>query len=90
MSKTPKAPREAPGKVPGKVLGPCPICKEAGTAKFKPFCSRRCADIDLGRWFNESYTVPAVEPPDEWDMPKVGPDENADEKDDNGPSSLLH
>lgn len=90
MSKTPEAPGEAagkvPGKVPGKVLGPCPICREAGTAKYKPFCSGRCADIDLGRWFNESYTVPAVEPPDEWDMPDAGTDEKAD----NDPSSLPH
>lgn len=46
----------------------CPICKKAADAKLKPFCSKRCADIDLGRWFNEDYTVPAVEPPDEWDL----------------------
>ena len=32
-------------------------------AEFKPFCSKRCADVDLGRWFNESYVVP--EPLDE-------------------------
>lgn len=64
--------------------GPCPICKEAGAEKFKPFCSKRCADIDLGRWLNESYTVPAVEPPDEWDMP------DASNEPDDDPSSLLH
>jgi endogenous inhibitor of DNA gyrase (YacG/DUF329 family) len=34
--------------------------------EYKPFCSRHCADVDLGRWFNESYAIPAVEPPDEW------------------------
>lgn len=40
----------------------CPIChKIASENKYKPFCSKRCADIDLGNWFNESYTVPAVE-----------------------------
>ena len=40
----------------------CPIChKLAPENKYKPFCSKRCADIDLGNWFNESYHIPAVE-----------------------------
>lgn len=72
--------------VSGKTPGPCPICKGAGVAKFRPFCSKRCADIDLGRWFNESYAVPAVEPPDEWDMPDAGSDTDPG----SDPSSLLH
>ncbi|MFT8896521.1 MAG: DNA gyrase inhibitor YacG [Acetobacter sp.] len=38
---------------------PCPICKKPSTPEFRPFCSRRCADIDLGRWFSEDYRVPA-------------------------------
>ncbi|MEI6097682.1 MAG: DNA gyrase inhibitor YacG [Alphaproteobacteria bacterium] len=37
----------------------CPICAKNSDAKYRPFCSRRCADIDLGRWLNESYRVPA-------------------------------
>jgi endogenous inhibitor of DNA gyrase (YacG/DUF329 family) len=40
----------------------CPICGRAATMDSRPFCSKRCADIDLGRWFSESYAVPAVEP----------------------------
>lgn len=40
----------------------CPICKrEVEDMKYRPFCSKRCADIDLGNWFNEKYTIPAVE-----------------------------
>ncbi|MFV0626667.1 MAG: DNA gyrase inhibitor YacG [Alphaproteobacteria bacterium] len=40
----------------------CPICsKELSEEKYKPFCSKRCADIDLGNWFGEKYAVPAVE-----------------------------
>ncbi len=40
----------------------CPICgKLAPANKYRPFCSKRCADIDLGNWFNESYSVPAVD-----------------------------
>ena len=44
----------------------CAACRKPAVAEYKPFCSRRCADLDLGRWFNESYTIPAVEPPDDW------------------------
>lgn len=36
----------------------CPICgKLTDSAKYRPFCSKRCADIDLGMWFNESYVI---------------------------------
>ncbi|GBQ13112.1 DNA gyrase inhibitor YacG [Swaminathania salitolerans] len=38
---------------------PCPVCRKAAIETFRPFCSKRCADIDLGRWFNEDYSVPA-------------------------------
>lgn len=37
----------------------CPICKKDTDPKYRPFCSRRCADVDLGRWLNESYAIPA-------------------------------
>ena len=37
----------------------CPICQKPTDAKFKPFCSKRCADVDLGKWLNESYAIPA-------------------------------
>ncbi len=36
----------------------CPICARATDPKYKPFCSRRCADIDLGRWLKGSYVIP--------------------------------
>ena len=45
----------------------CANCEKPAVVEYKPFCSRRCADLDLGRWLNESYTIPAVEPPDELD-----------------------
>ena len=36
----------------------CPICgKVTEIGKYRPFCSKRCADIDLGNWFNENYRV---------------------------------
>jgi endogenous inhibitor of DNA gyrase (YacG/DUF329 family) len=40
----------------------CPICGQPQVHKYRPFCSARCRDIDLGRWFGEVYTVPAAEP----------------------------
>lgn len=36
----------------------CPICSEPSQARYRPFCSRRCADIDLGRWLKGSYAIP--------------------------------
>lgn len=36
----------------------CPICQKETDAKYRPFCSRRCADIDLGRWLKGSYVIP--------------------------------
>lgn len=46
---------------------PCPICRKPAVAKFKPFCSKRCADIDLGRWLKEDYRVPVEEQPDQFE-----------------------
>jgi len=37
----------------------CPICNAPTDVKYRPFCSRRCADVDLARWLNGSYAVPA-------------------------------
>ena len=43
----------------------CPICESrAPEPRYKPFCSRRCADVDLQRWFSGRYAVPAVETPE--------------------------
>lgn len=40
----------------------CPICGRPRARAYRPFCSARCRDIDLGRWFGEIYRVPAAEP----------------------------
>lgn len=39
----------------------CPICREPvpSEARDAPFCSPRCKNIDLGRWLNEEYRIPA-------------------------------
>ena len=36
----------------------CPICKKTSADAYRPFCSRRCADVDLGRWLTGGYAVP--------------------------------
>lgn len=43
----------------------CPICRKADpAAAYKPFCSRRCADVDLQRWFTGRYAIPVVDDPE--------------------------
>jgi uncharacterized protein len=45
-------------------LRPCPICQKLSQQKFHPFCSGRCAQIDLGKWLGEGYRIPVKETPD--------------------------
>lgn len=42
----------------------CPICGKPTIPVFRPFCSKHCADVDLGRWLNGSYAVPSTDPED--------------------------
>lgn len=42
-------------------MPPCPICKKPALPQYRPFCSKRCADLDLGRWLKESYVIPGDE-----------------------------
>lgn len=44
-------------------LPACPICGKPPQEKYRPFCGRHCAQIDLGRWFGESYRIPDNSPP---------------------------
>jgi endogenous inhibitor of DNA gyrase (YacG/DUF329 family) len=43
----------------------CPICRAPAIEKFAPFCSRRCADIDLHRWLGGVYAIPVTKDTDE-------------------------
>ena len=51
----------------------CPICGKPVAEGFQPFCSRRCADIDLNRWLSGVYAIPVTEDEEE--------DERRDEND---------
>lgn len=45
----------------------CPICGKPSRPEFRPFCSDRCKQVDLGRWLKGTYSIPgaAVEPEEE-------------------------
>jgi endogenous inhibitor of DNA gyrase (YacG/DUF329 family) len=43
----------------------CPICGKPRDTAFKPFCSKRCADVDLHRWLSGSYAIPATDDEEE-------------------------
>ena len=58
--------------------GKCPICGAPSAAKTRPFCSTRCAEIDLGRWLKGSYRIPTDERPQEGEVP------DEDDADDSG------
>jgi endogenous inhibitor of DNA gyrase (YacG/DUF329 family) len=42
----------------------CPICAKDTDAKYRPFCSKRCADVDLAKWLGEGYAIPSDDPED--------------------------
>ena len=59
-------------------FAPCPICGKPAAQEALPFCSKRCKDVDLHRWFSGKYAVPVVEDDDEdgtkaEDMPSLVP-----------------
>lgn len=54
---------------------PCPICGKPALDAFEPFCSARCADIDLNRWLSGRYVIPASADPEPDDAPPVPEDD---------------
>lgn len=55
----------------------CPLCGHPAEEDYRPFCSKRCKQLDLGRWLDESYRVPVVET-DDLDIDIDGEDEPFD------------
>lgn len=64
MTQPPDTP--APPPTPAR-MKPCPICNKLAVPAYRPFCSARCKQIDLHRWFAGSYAIPVVDEPDEDD-----------------------
>ncbi len=56
--------------------GRCPICGEKTEQNFRPFCSRRCRDVDLGRWLGDGYAIAGgqVEADEDGDEPGLSGD----------------
>ncbi|MCL6286061.1 DNA gyrase inhibitor YacG [Ruegeria sp. 2012CJ41-6] len=52
----------------------CPICGQGADRTYRPFCSKRCADLDLASWFNGSYAVPSSESEASDDLPETPAD----------------
>ena len=52
----------------------CPICGAVSARRYRPFCSARCADVDLARWLNERYSVPGEPVAGPTDSEKSEPD----------------
>lgn len=48
---------EQPSKAKPAAGRRCPICAEPTDAAYRPFCSRRCRDVDLGRWLGGGYVI---------------------------------
>lgn len=61
-------------------MADCPVCGKPAGARFKPFCSKRCADIDLGRWLKGGYAIPGgqAEDPRPSNPSEKDPDEAQD------------
>ncbi len=51
----------------------CPTCGKPAAATHRPFCSPRCADVDLHRWLTGSYVIPATEDEGRADDPTPEP-----------------
>ncbi|MBL6853057.1 MAG: DNA gyrase inhibitor YacG [Alphaproteobacteria bacterium] len=56
--------------------GICPVCGRLRHPKLRPFCSKRCADIDLGKWLKGEYSIPGapVDEGDETQRPDEAPE----------------
>lgn len=57
----------------------CPICEkpfDPGQSPARPFCSRRCKLIDLGRWLDEGYGMPYESEEEEQGPPRPEPEDN--------------
>jgi uncharacterized protein len=52
----------------------CPICGTDAVAQYRPFCSKRCADVDLNRWLSGVYAVPVTADEEEDELP-LAPDQ---------------
>jgi endogenous inhibitor of DNA gyrase (YacG/DUF329 family) len=58
-----------------KAAAACVICKKPSDPAYSPFCSKRCADVDLQRWLTGGYVIPGADPDDEEDGASASADQ---------------
>jgi hypothetical protein len=73
-----KPPAEGCGRAGGEKRGKCPICGRATEHAHRPFCSRRCADVDLSRWLRGAYAIPDAAESEDGDEAAASPAAPAD------------
>ena len=56
----------------------CVICGKPQDGDYKPFCSKRCADVDLNRWLSGRYVIPGAEAPGDEEQRPARPDKDAE------------
>ena len=54
-------------------MSKCAICGKQQDPKYRPFCSKRCADVDLNRWLSGGYAIPAAEEDEPDDESVIAP-----------------
>ena len=64
--------------LPVAIGKPCPICSKPALLEFRPFCSRRCADVDLNRWLSGVYTLQGEDRVEEGKEGEGSPDEGGE------------
>lgn len=52
-------------------MSKCPMCEKPTERRYRPFCSKRCADVDLGKWIAGAYAAPSEEPLSEQDVERI-------------------
>jgi endogenous inhibitor of DNA gyrase (YacG/DUF329 family) len=72
MARAAELRRAAKAAAAGEAAKACAICGKPRDTRYDPFCSKRCADVDLHRWLSGVYVVPGGEP---------APDRSEDEQD---------
>jgi endogenous inhibitor of DNA gyrase (YacG/DUF329 family) len=94
MKSSPVMPETGEAEEAGKAksatpFGPCPICHKPAVEAERPFCSRRCTDIDLGRWLKGDYAIPVSEPGSSIDAQSAGDSAGAQEHASATPASVT-
>jgi endogenous inhibitor of DNA gyrase (YacG/DUF329 family) len=68
----------AQSDAPTTAGGKCPICSRPTEHTYRPFCSRRCADVDLSRWLRGTYAIPDEAEDEDGERPEPPAEDKGD------------